>query len=262
MDLTHPYKVDDYITVVKHFDPFWREAKFPAILYDNNIIVGISTEEGETIQHPMLGFIIELIRWGYKNLQGYREVKSGTEALASFPSINCLPYNYDKPRPDRELKDLVFPHGATSKGKQSVVIPIGSYGPSGFRSGRGITGLEFTLCHAISVGKTLREYDNRVPQFYVDDTPEQLAWLQGRMSAPDFPQIVSDSKWERVGGNRERGIHDYQRVVVFQSPLSEEHVKHYTKFLQLDKCPGYTKIQVNSGPSHSYTFTTTFDSSD
>jgi len=261
MDLTHPYKVKDYITVTRHSNPFRREAKFPTVLYDNQQIVGISTEEGETIKHPMLGFIIELIRWGYENLQGYREVKSGTKALASFPSINCLPYDYE-PRPDRELKGLVFPNGATSKGKQAIVVRTGSYGPLGFRSHQGVSGLEFALCYAIRVGRDLREWDNPVPQFHVDDTPEQLAWLRGRMSAPDFPETTFDSRWERVGGNSERGIHDYKRVVKFASLPSEEHLKYFTKFLQLDKCPGYTEIRVNKDTSYSYTFTTTFDSSD
>lgn len=257
MDLTHPYKVNDYIKVEKVFKPkFKRVVTFPTVIYgDYDKIVGISTEDGEVIKHPMLGFIIELIRWGHENLEGYRKVKLGAEK--TFPSINVLPYDYE-PRPDRELKKILFPKGAE---KQSIALNAGPRGPRGNVMYNGVTGLEYALFSAISTGRTLHDYDNPVPQFCVDDTPEQVAWLRGRMSAPDFPKIDSDSRWERTGGNARRGISDYTRVVTFASPPTAEHLDIFTKFLALDKCPGYTGIVTRSAGVR-FTFTTTHDSSD
>lgn len=284
MDLTPNHKLSDHISHVRVCDPnFRRVAMFPAILRDHNDYVGIMPLQGERIDDPMLAFVIDLIRWGYEKLESPGALKSplaeGEEL--DVPNYKHLPYKMrlacGATRPTAEFftfrmemppslkwsvknekkrvkSNTRFDYGTLCQGPRGLTAVYGAHG----------SGFDAAALWAIQMGCMLKSCDNGISNIHVDDTKERLAFLRGRMSAPDFVKVVEDTGWsnDTRTSNPRRGINDFNRKVKFERQPTAEEMSVYKESLSLDECPGYTGILVTDIGENTFGLRTTWDSSD
>jgi hypothetical protein len=282
MDLTPNHKLKDLVQVIKNPEmgvPMdqWRKAQFPEILKDEyGNYIGIVSLSGERIDDPMVAFLIDLMKWGYDNLESYSALKAPTERVDT-PEPSQLPHeirkNFQTTKAIRdyfEFRDELPPGVKRWTPKTKMVrskvlfhLPTLCIGPRGYREAfPGGSGFDAACIAAIQAGLSIRHWDNGIPNFHVDDTAQRLAFLKGRMSAPDFPTIVEDSKWQMLSTSiPHRGIRDYDRRIVFSAPLTDEQLAVFQEYLSLDDCPGWTGVGMRQ-EGRAYVFGTTHDSSD
>jgi hypothetical protein len=76
--------------------------------------------------------------------------------------------------------------------------------------------------------------------------------------------IVEDSGWslDELSSIPSRGIRDYNRTIKFSAPLSPSHLAMVSRFLKKTDSPGYTGIITKHLGGDTYTFSTSYDSSD
>lgn len=74
-------------------------------------------------------------------------------------------------------------------------------------------------------------------------------------------EVLKDTGWsDAVYGGR--CIKDYFREVTFSKEPSSEELNTVKSIMQSKDCPGWTPIAIRKKDGTSYTFTTTWDSSD
>lgn len=283
MDLTPNHKLKNLISIERTAPE--RTVTFPEILQDeHHNYLGIVTLDGRSIEDPMLAFSLSLVKWGYDNLDSFGTLKVPyTQKPLNLPSTNGLSSeikrNMQSPRDLKEFfafrKELPLGVANTTanwekKARLSAVrfsLPTLSVGKRGYRAVEGMTAYEAAFISAIQAGYKLRIYDNPLDNLEVDDSALRVAFLKGRMSAPDFPQVITDSGWKSsVTSRPSYGLHDYERQITLSYSLDAEKMKLFQEYLDLDHCPGYTGISAQQetgaslGPT-AYTFRTTCDSS-
>ncbi len=92
-------------------------------------------------------------------------------------------------------------------------------------------------------------------------TDEQITEL----TKEGLPAIVSDDNWGMDEGTSipRRGIRDYNRTIEFERELTPDELASAKEWVGLVKCPGWTGVTVRHREgTTSYTFRTTYDSSD
>jgi len=266
MDLTPDHRLKDLIRIERR--GIERIATFPEILRDSNgKYIGIVSLDGVRIDNPMVAFLIDLIKWGYENLESHSKLK---RPLPEGETLN-LPepayvegLRFKTSRPLREFFQFVTETpGGTKKSRTWFHSPGLSTGRRGYKDVySGGTAFEAACLAAVQTGYMIRMYDNGIPNFHVDDTQERLAYLGTRMAAHDFPSIVRDSRWGMMDNSMpSRGVCHYERRVVFNRELTQEQLDVYREYLSLDNCPGWTEIYVRREGTE-YIFRTTMDSSD
>jgi len=287
MDLTPNHTLKNYVKLEKILQPtFRRIATFPEILRDESgNYVGIMTLQGERIEEPMVAFLLDLIRWGNTKLVSYTTLRDpvGKEGL-DVPEWRDLPGDLHSKfgRAVRESfqfwKELPAGMKWSPKNEKKMVESKKSFHlPTLCHGNRGYTGsyagqtpvftaYDAACIAAIQMGARLIEYDNGISNLHVDDTPERVAFLKGRMEAPDFVKVVEDSGWSFDEGSSRpsRGIRDYNRKTRFERKPTDEEMTLFKELLSLDKCPGWTGIYAKAEDvaGTTYTFRTTWDSSD
>lgn len=87
---------------------------------------------------------------------------------------------------------------------------------------------------------------------------------KSEISEPWMQSLAEDSGWSLSKSSRPMyGIRDYERTMKFARTLTDNELDSLTKFLGKVDCPGYTGILSKwNGTTRSYTFQTTYDSSD
>jgi len=289
MDLTPNHKLKDYIKIDRILQPtFHRVATFPEIIRDDyDRYVGIVTLQGERVEDPMVAFLIDLIRWGNEKLASYGSLRTALKEGEEIdvPDYKNLPHEIMRDfTPSRPLKlffkfSMEMPPGlkwSVKNEKKQVQstknfhLPTLCAGNRGYASvyayeGHG-TGFDAACLAAIQMGHQLTTCDNGVSNLHVDDSVQRVAYLKGRMEAPDFVKVVEDSGWGHDKGTSisHRGINDYNRRVRFERKPSDEEMTLFKELLSLDKCPGWTGIYAKGEDvaGLAYTFRTTWDSSD
>ena len=286
MDLTPGIKLSTLIKVDRNSKeiPFQRTVEFPEILRDKyGVYQGVVSLSGERIESPMTAFLLDLVKWGYENLEGYSRFKDGRKGLPPEPT--SLPYEL-RPDTSRTMSVWFTPprkseaestkvigtrRRSTSKTPVRVIpethfyLPTLSTGPRGYRSaGSGTTPADACFIAAIQQGLSLRNCDNGLSNLHVDDTAERVSFLKGRMSAPDFPLVTVDSGWKNNASTSQshRGINDFDREMTFSATPTAEQMEVLVEWLSLDKCPGWTGIHTRTKSPTEYRFSTTWDSSD
>jgi hypothetical protein len=76
--------------------------------------------------------------------------------------------------------------------------------------------------------------------------------------------VTSDSGWSLDEGSSipRRGIRDFNRTIVFERPLTVKEELVVQKYLLRDNCPGWTGVSGGKRGENTYTYRTTYDSSD
>ena len=86
------------------------------------------------------------------------------------------------------------------------------------------------------------------------------------MNIPQVPESVSDSKWimDKNTSIPERGIVDFNRVVIFENSKSKEDLEKICNWLKNNYCPGteYVYVKHIEQIPNCYCFRVTRDSSD
>lgn len=293
MDLTPGHKLRDYVAIDRCVvdGKVRRIASFPQILQAADgfgFYVGI-VHNGAEIKAPMVAFLIDLIKWGYENLEDYYSLRNPVDpddCLLGLPNERNVPYSVGSvlhlSRPLSSWFKRVEVLEPTTPGKRRTKpkyvmsrtrfhAPTLCIGPRGYREamatrwgeGRG-TAADAALLACIQIGVQIRNYDNVIPNVHVDDSAERLAFLRGRMSAPDFVRVVKDGGWvhdSRTSISR-RGINDYNREVTFSREPTAEELEVFKEMLTLDNCPGYLGISGRAFSPNHLLFRTTCDSSD
>lgn len=274
MDLTPSCKLRDLVRIERKFGPdvpggIQRIATFPETIIENGEYVGVRALQGHVVKDPMVAFVLDLIRWGYENLASYCTLHNPKGDMLDTPEPSMLPIEIQSNlRVKRAVRDLFefrpeFPGKSKVPSKTRFSLPSLSVGPCGYRGDEVVTPFEAACIGAIQMGYALHAWDNGVSNIHVDDTAERLSFLRGRMSAPDFPAILTDSRWTQASSSiPSRGIRDYNRKVEFEKKLTDEQFKVFVEFLALDKCPGWTGVVGHRTEGNVYIFGTTMDSSD
>ncbi len=80
----------------------------------------------------------------------------------------------------------------------------------------------------------------------------------------EFPvDIVSDTKWRYAASARPgRGLHDYERTIVFTRKLGDYESKKLLKLLYEIDNPGYCNWSFKTQDNVTFRITSTMDSSD
>jgi len=289
MDLTPDHKLSAYVTIDRQVvnGKVERVATFPQILKSTGFYVGI-VHDGVEIKAPRVAFLIDLIKWGYENLEDYYTLSRPREPDddLGLPDVTSLPYeerwalNLSRPLSSWfkrvEVQEPTLPGKRRTKPKYVMSrtrfhSPTLCVGPRGYREamatrwgeGKG-TAADAALLSCIQIGIQIRNYDNKIPNIHIDDSAERLAFLRGRMSAPDFVAVAQDSGWEHDSRTSiaRRGINDYNREVTFARSPTEKELEIFKEMLALDNCPGYTGIASRALSPAQYIFRTTCDSSD
>ncbi len=105
-------------------------------------------------------------------------------------------------------------------------------------------------------GMKIKTYDNSAPDGQCS-CQEQLLQLQKWVQ--NLP-LESEGPW--VGKQGGRAITDYSKTVQFGRSMSADEVKKFAHFLQLNSCPGWTKVVAKQIGDYTYQFSTTDDRSD
>lgn len=80
----------------------------------------------------------------------------------------------------------------------------------------------------------------------------------------EFPvEVKEDSKWKYTHYARpNRGLHDYERTIVFERKLAEWEQKRLEEMIKLLDNPGYCHWSFHTTDGVKFRLTTTMDSSD
>lgn len=106
-------------------------------------------------------------------------------------------------------------------------------------------------------GYRMRDWDNYPPACACGCE----AWLKEVGDVPVNLGVLSDTGWKGVAVGR--CVTDYTRTLCFAGRLMPDQQELLRKYVQLNRCPGWTDLRVVVGDSGArFTFTTTMDSSD
>jgi hypothetical protein len=290
MDLTPNHKLKDFVRIDRGttLGKFERTPHFPEIVKDEyENYVGIVTFAGEEINDPMVAFMLDLMKWGATRLERYNVLKNPLKEgeVLDVPEHSRVPHEIIRNfSPTRKVRDffefsMELPPGLkwseknekkrvkSNKNFSSPTLCVGNRGyTSVYSPPANGNGFDAACIGAIRMGFMLTYCDNGVSNIEVDDSKEQVAFLKGRMAAPDFVKVVKDFGWEHddVTSRSSRGINDFNRIVTFERQPTADEMRLYKELLALDKCPGWTGITESLVPNTvlTYRFRTCWDSSD
>lgn len=264
MDLTPNHQLKSFIKVTRRVEGknILRSVQLPQILKEGNNYVGIVTLENVEVREPMVAFLLDLVEWGTTHLSGLRWSAIPT---SSHELLDTIPHFHQEAPGGLKLS---HPISFWFKTRNAPVVIRGARGTRClyFEGKEAGNGFDAACYEAVWQGAWLKVSDNGLYNFQVDDSPERIQALKKVIDSPRFPPIVSDTQWsvDRATGNPSRGITDYNRYVRFAASLTTEELEVYREYLSLDKCPGWTGVNVSkvSEEADTYRFRTTQDSSD
>jgi len=225
---------------------------------------------GEFIHDPMLAYLVDLLHYGFTEMESWRKMKEGREWNPPEP---IFPAGFSAPAPNKYVKDAV------KVTENCISWPTFSVGPRGYQETRapfrrlknGPKPLNNAVLNAylatIQFGAgSLKNYDNPIPVFRPDDSQERIVTIQHALGEADL-RVVEDTGWK--GASFNSCITDYKRVVQFNRDPEKQELELFRELLQLDQCPGWTGVRIqrqspNDPPQEGWTvfqFTTTMDSS-